>query len=925
MTAMLPFPDPKGVKKPAPARPGRSRKGRLFLLDGTALAYRSHFALLRQPLLTSTGQNISALFVFANTLFRILENEHPDYLAVGFDPKGKTFRHEMYEPYKATREKTPDELVAMLPALRELVEGFNAPIVEVPGYEADDVIATLAVEAERAGHEVFIVTGDKDFLQIVSPRIRLYNILRPDREIQIQGVEAAFEKFGVTPDRVVDVLALMGDSSDNIPGVGGIGPKTAAQLIAEFGSVENLYERAEELTKAGLRQKLERDRELAFLSKRLVQLDLEAPVAFDEESFRYSGPDPKKLIPLFQRYEINSLMRRVSVDQSHDEHSYHLIDRPEAWREFLDRLNACESFVFDTETTSTQALAAELVGISFCLREREAFYLPMNLDPPLFGDGRSDREHFLEALRAPFANPGIRKRAQNAKYDLLVLERAGLAVEGIDFDTMIASYCVSPGEFQHNLDHLALKYLNFQKLPISRLLGTGRTQITMDQVEVAQVAEYAGEDADITARLIPLLQKEMDAAGVSELFRTVEMPLLRVLADMEAHGVALDLDLLATISKDLEVRLEALEGQIHELAGEAFNINSPRQLGPILFEKLEIHKQVGVSKPRRTKTGFTTNAAVLESLAEHPLPARILEYRALGKLKSTYVDALPGLVLERTGRVHTSYNQTVAATGRLSSSDPNLQNIPIRTEEGQKIRKAFIPGDKGSRLLAADYSQIELRILAHLSGDEYLNQAFREGADIHRWTAGLIFNLPADEVPQELRARAKTINFGVIYGMGPKRLAAQTGLSMREATEFIEAYFKTFSGVKRFIDRTLEEARANGYVTTLLGRRRYISELDSPHPRVASAARNVAVNTPIQGTAADLIKIAMIRLHEQLTQRNFQARMIMQVHDELVLEVPETELEPVRNLVVETMSSALELSVPLVVDTGTGRNWLEAH
>ncbi|MFH0946354.1 MAG: DNA polymerase I [Planctomycetota bacterium] len=925
MTSLLPFPD---SNRPGPSpdqRPGRSRKGRLFLLDGTALAYRSHFAMIRQPLLTSTGQNISALFVFANTLFRILESEHPDYLAVAFDPKGKTFRHEMYEPYKATREKTPDELVEIFPALRELVEAFAAPIVEVPGFEADDVIATLARAAAKAGNEVYIVTGDKDFLQIVSPRIQLYNILRADTDVTIQGEQAAREKFGVGPDRVVDVLALMGDSSDNVPGVAGIGPKTAAKLISEYGSLEELYDRLPDISKAGLREKLEQHRDMAFLSKRLVTLDLEAPVTFDETSFRYVGPDAEKLIPLFKRYEIHSLMRRVSVDQAHDDHHYHLVDNQETWREFLDLLASAKSFVFDTETTSVHAMIADLVGISISFREREAYYLPMNLEPPLFQNMGGDRAQFLKELRGPFADPAVKKRAQNAKYDLLVLERAGLAVDGIDFDTMIASYCVSPGEFRHNLDHLALKYLNFQKVPTSALLGTGRSQITMDHVDVAKVSDYAGEDVDITGRLIPLLEKEMEEAGVSELFRTVEMPLLRVLADMERRGVSLDLELLAAISTDLEHRIEELEAAIHELAGEQFNINSPRQLGPILFEKLEIHKQFGGKKPRRTKTGYSTDAGVLESLREHPLPEKILEYRALGKLKSTYVDALPELVHPETGRIHTSYNQTVAATGRLSSSDPNLQNIPIRTEEGKKIRRAFIPGRQSNSLLAADYSQVELRIMAHLSGDEQLCRAFRSGADVHRWTAGQIFGLKVDEVPPELRARAKTINFGVIYGMGPQRLAAQTALTVKEAAEFIEAYFKTFSGVKLFLDRTLEEAAARGYVTTLLGRRRYITELDSPHPRVAAAARNVAVNTPIQGSAADLIKVAMIRLHERLIKEVVAARMIMQVHDELVLEVPDGELEQVREIVVEVMTGALELSVPLVVDVGVGKNWLEAH
>lgn len=923
MTMELPF--PKTPAREEPKRPGRSRKGRVFLIDGTALAYRSHFALIRNPLLTSKGQNISALFVFANTLFRLLEKEHPEFLAVAFDPKGKTFRHERYAEYKATRDKTPDELVEMLPTLRELVEGFNTPIVEVSGYEADDVIATLAVEAADAGHEVFIVTGDKDFLQIVSPRIKLYNLQRPDREVLIQGAEAAEEKFGVPPERVIDVMALMGDSSDNVPGVAGVGPKTATELIHTFGSVESLYERLDQVARPAVRKKLEADREMAFLSKELVTFDLKAPVSFDEESFRYDGPDPERLGPLFQSFEMDSLLRRISVDQGHDEHTYHVVRDRKAFDRVRELLAGARSFTFDTETTSLQPLRARLVGVALAFQEREAWYLPVNLDPPLFDDGISDLDHVLELIRPSFADAKIAKQAQNAKYDLLVLEQHGVPVEGVTFDTMIASYCVSPGEMLHNLDHLALKFLNFQKVPTSELIGSGKKQTTMDLVNVDKVGRYACEDVDITARLVPLLQKEMEAAAVEELFHEIEIPLMRILADMERSGVALDVDLLARLSGEFQQRIARLAGEIHELAGEEFNINSPRQLGTILFEKLEIQKQYGKKKPRRTKTGYSTDAAVLETLKGHPLPAKVLEYRALVKLKGTYIDALPDLVDPDSGRIHTSYNQAVAATGRLSSSDPNLQNIPIRTEEGQKIRRAFIPGRPDQVLLAADYSQVELRILAHLSEDENLVRAFQEGGDIHRWTAGLIFGMEPDEVPPELRARAKTINFGVIYGMGSQRLAAQTGMSVKEAGEFIEAYFRTFSGVKEFIDRTLENAREQGYVTTLLGRRRYIGELDSAHPRVAAAARNVAVNTPIQGSAADLIKLAMIRLHRKLGEQRRESRMIMQVHDELVLEVPETELEEVMPLVVATMEGALEISVPLVVDVGTGKNWLEAH
>jgi DNA polymerase-1 len=556
---------------------------------------------------------------------------------------------------------------------------------------------------------------------------------------------------------------------------------------------------------------------------------------------------------------------------------------------------------------------------------REAFYLAANLDPPLFGAGRPDVEHYADDLRAAFADPRVEKRAQNAKYDLHVLRRAGILVDGLAFDTMLASYCISPGELQHNLDHLALKYLNFQKIPTSDLLGKGRSQITMDQVPVDKVGEYACEDVDIANRLVPLLAAEMERTHVAELFRTIEMPLVPVLEGMERAGVAVDLGLLAELSREFEQRLAALTAEIHSLAGEEFNINSPQQLGRILFEKLEVHKATGMRRPRRTKTGFSTDAAVLEALAEHPLAARILEFRALSKLKGTYVDALPQLVNPETGRIHTSFNQAVAATGRLSSSDPNLQNIPIRTEEGRKIRRAFVPGSADAVLLSADYSQVELRLMAHLSQDPNLIRAFREGQDVHRWTAGLIFGMAPALVPAELRGRAKTINFGVIYGMGAQRLAQSTGMSMAEAARFIEAYFKTFAGVKAFLDKTLEEARRNGYVTTLLGRRRIITELDSEQPRIAAAARNVAINTPIQGTAADLIKVAMIRIDERLRREGLASRMLLQVHDELVFEAPHAEVERLTALVRETMEGALELSVPLVVEVGTGKNWLEAH
>ncbi len=918
----LPFPERSPVKTPAPEAPAASR---VFLLDGTALAYRGHFALIRQPLTNSKGQNVSALFVFAQTLLSILDKEKPDYIAVAFDPPGKTFRHDRYADYKATREKTPDELVAMFPALRELVLAMNLPLIEVPGYEADDVIATVAKQAEAAGHDVLIVTGDKDFLQIVSPHVKLYNVLRPDRAVEIQGREAAEAKFGVGPEHVIDVLALMGDTSDNVPGVEGIGPKTASELIKKFGGIDELYRRLAEVDRASVREKLERSRDLAFLSRELVTFDLSAPVQFDPARFRRIAPDAPRLLDLLRTWEMNSLIDRVRVAPAPESRDYRVVRDRAAWDAFLAAIRAAKEFAFDTETTDIDPLRARLVGMSFSFAPNVAWYLPVNLDPPLFGDGAPDQERFLAELRPIFADPAVRKVGQNAKYDLLMLGRAGVDVANVSFDTMVASYCVAPHELAHNIDHLALKYLSLQKIPTSDLIGKGKQQTTMDKVPIEKVGEYACEDADVAFRLVPILQKEMDAIGVTKLFREVEMPLVRVLEAMERTGVAIDVAVLQRIGKEFDARLVTLTADIHAAAGEVFNINSPQQLGKILFEKLEVHKACGIQRPRRTQTGWSTDAAVLESLSKHPLPAKLLEYRGLVKLKGTYIDALPALVNPETGRLHTSFNQAVASTGRLSSSDPNLQNIPIRTAEGRQIRTAFVPSGPDSVLLSADYSQIELRILAHLSGDENLIRAFRARQDVHRSTAGLIFGMPAAEVPDELRARAKTINFGVIYGMGAQRLAAQTDMTQPEAAKFIEAYFKTFAGVRRWLDDTLAAARRDGYVTTMLGRRRPLAELDSEHPRIAAMARNMAVNTPIQGTAADLIKVAMVRIHARLAERRLATKMILQVHDELVFDVPNRELEQVTALVTETMETALELSVPLVVDVGVGKNWLEAH
>ena len=911
MTGQLPFDEPV-LAEPKAKQKESPRKGRVFLLDGTALAYRGHFALIKNPLTTTRGQNVSALHVFATTLLRILDSESPDYLAVAFDPRGKTFRHEKFEEYKATRDKTPSEMVELLPAIRELVEGFNTPILCVDGYEADDVIATVATQAASAGHEVFIVTGDKDFLQIVSPRIKLYNLLRTEGQIEIQDEQTSIDKFGVRCERVVDMLALMGDSSDNVPGVAGVGKKTAADLIQQFGSIEQIYEHLDDIGKPALKKKLETDRDNAFLSKELVTLDLDAPATFDADAFEYHGPDTERLTTLLREYEMTRLLGRISSDQKSDPAEYRVITASSDLDAMRD--DAPDDAPWSVELVVDATLDEPLLGVALAVQPKHAVYVHL-----------ADAEPALaEQVLAMLGDADISKRVHDVKAARLALGKQGIDARGFDFDVMIASYCVSPEDYQHDVAALALRYLNHRKQPVEELKGTGRSKRALAEIPAAELGPFACEAADLITRIAEPLQDDMKERGVDGLFRDVETPLARVLERMERAGIAVDLDVLGELSTDYQTKVDSLTTRIYDLAGEEFNINSPKQLGPVLFEKLEIHKG-SRKKPRKTKTGYSTDVATLENFQDHPIVAAIQKYRTLVKLKGTYIDALPALVNPATGRIHTSFNQTVAATGRLSSSDPNLQNIPIRTEEGRQIRRAFVPGDQGSVLMSADYSQVELRIMAHLSGDENLRRAFLEGTDVHRWTAGLIFGMPTDEVPPELRGRAKTINFGVMYGMGPQRLAQETGLSTSEATEFIAAYFKTFAGVKSFLDQTLAAARENGYVTTMLGRRRMIPDLESKHPRIQAAAKNVAINTPIQGTAADMIKLAMLRTDARLTEEKRTASMLVQVHDELLLEVPNDEVDDVRELVIESMSGAMELDVPLLVEVGVGANWLEAH
>ncbi|MBI1851691.1 MAG: DNA polymerase I [Planctomycetes bacterium] len=901
---------------------------RLFLIDGSALVYRSHFAFIRNPLLNSRGENTSAVFGFATALLRLLDDEKPEAMAVVFDTPEPTFRHRRYAEYKATRQKMPAELAARLPDVRDVTRALGIVVLESPGYEADDVIGTLARRAENEGFDTYVVSGDKDLLQLVTDRVRMYSPGRADSPARVLGPAEVEAEIGVAPERVADVLALMGDASDNIPGVPGIGEKTAVKLVRDLGGLESVLERAGEIDRAATRDALVKSADQARLSRELATIDVNVPLGVDLAALTIGARDVAALRTFFQRFEFKALLDALPVSSGDGQATRYVTVRT---REDLDRLaaalEAAPSFAVDTETTGIDPLRADLVGLSFSIEPHAAFYVPVNSKTGLFESqgGPGETTLILDALRPALENGAIRKTGQNIKYDLLVLDRHGVKLGGVAFDTMIAAYLLDPGARQHNLDVLALEYLGFKKTPTEALIGRGAKQITMADVAVDEVAKYACEDADVTRQLEGVLAPKLRDLGLESLFHDMEMPLVAVLAAMERTGIALDLSILQRMSRDLSTRIGTLEAEVHALAGTPFNINSPQQLGAILFEKLRIQDALSVKRLRRTKTGYSTDQQTLEKFAEHPIVEKILEWRQTMKLKGTYVDALPALVNPRTGRVHTSFNQTVAATGRLSSSDPNLQNIPIRTDVGREIRKAFVAGEPGWQLLSADYSQIELRLLAHVSGDPALAEAFRTGEDVHRRTAARMFGLEPSDVPPELRSRAKVINFGIVYGMTPAGLAMATKISLAEAEAFIRAYFELYPGVKRYIDETIAAARRDGYVSTILHRRRAIPEITSSDVRVRNMAENIAVNMPIQGAAADLIKIAMIRIHARLDRDAFRARMLLQVHDELLFEAPEDELPALRALVKQEMEGALELRVPIVVEVKSGRSWFEAH
>ena len=938
---------------------------KLFLLDAYALIYRAYYAFIKNPRINSKGFNTSAILGFVNTLEDVLKKENPTHIGVAFDPRGKTFRHEAYEQYKAQREETPEVIRESVPVIKEIIKAYNIPVFEVPGYEADDVVGTLAKQAEKRGIITYMMTPDKDYGQLVSDTVFIYRPKYGDKEFEVMGIERVKEKFGIErTEQVIDLLGLMGDASDNIPGCPGVGEKTAQKLIAEFGSIDDLLANTDKL-KGALKTKVEENREKILFSKFLATIKTDVPIELDMEALKREPANEAELTRLLDFYELRALKERVKksnfapslfdtpseeesaekkskskkndslqpslfdffpTEDTGDEknsshlslkdtpHDYKLLDTEDDIRNFISAIKNCETVCIDTETTSTNALEAELVGISLSVKEGEAVYIPIAAD-------RAAATTRLQILRPLIEDERICKVGQNIKYDLTVLGNYGVELRGKMFDTMIAHYVLQP-ELYHGMDYLAEIYLNYETIKITELIGAkGKNQKNMRDLAPADICDYACEDADITLRLKNILEKEIKEAGIEELFYKIEMPLIPVLAYMERNGARIDTNALRETSALLGKRLDEIEEEIFTQAGEAFNIASPKQVGDILFGKLKI-----VDKPKKTKTGqFVTSEEVLAQLQNrHPIVKNILQYRGLKKLLSTYIDSLPALVSSRTGKIHTSYNQTVTATGRLSSSNPNLQNIPIRDEEGKEVRKAFIPDD-GCLFLSVDYSQIELRIMAHLSGDSNMIEDFRSGYDIHAATAAKIYKKPIEEVTKDERRKAKVANFGIIYGISVFGHAERMNVNRFEAKTLIDNYFETYKGVADYIEKCKQEAKLNGYVETVFKRKRYLPDINSHNAVVRGYAERNAVNAPIQGSAADIIKVAMINIYRRMKEQQMRSTMILQVHDELNFNVVPEEKEAVQALVVEEMQQAFAMKVPLVADYGWGANWLEAH
>ncbi len=921
---------------------------KLFLLDAYALIYRSYYAFIKNPRVNSKGLNTSAIFGFVNTLEEVLKKENPTHIAVAFDPAGPTFRHEAYEHYKAQRLETPEDIKLAVPIIKQIIEAYNIKIVEVPMYEADDVIGTIAKKAEKEDMDVFMMTPDKDYGQLTSDRIFMYKPKFAGNGFDVLDDKAVMEKYNIaSPLLMIDLLGLMGDSSDNIPGCPGVGAKTAEKLIAEFGTIENILENTANI-KGTLKDKLENNKEQILFSKFLATIKIDVPIEFEKEEFERRNIDDEKIELLFEELEFRTLINRVLkretkfvpkkeeaqgvlfeefTEEVQEEkkystlmelkdmvYSYHLIDNEEEMVKLKDKLLGKDFCSFDTETSSVDPIDAELVGMSFSVEEGEAYYVPISAD---FDKAKSQVEIFREILE----NENILKIGQNIKYDIIVLKKYGIEVKGKLFDTMIAHYLINP-ELRHNMDYMAETYLNYKTIHIDELIGSrGKNQLNMRDLFPKDICNYACEDADVTLKLKNILEKEIEKNAISHLLYDIEFPLVYVLADMEYTGVRLDTKALKESSENLTKEMLNIEAEIFELAGVEFNVNSTKQVGEILFDKLKV-----IEKPKKTKTGqYTTSEEVLESLRDtHPVIGKILEYRSLKKLLSTYIDALPLLINKRDDKIHTSYNQTVTATGRLSSSNPNLQNIPIREGHGKDIRKAFI-ADPGCTFYSADYSQIELRIMAHLSQDPNMIDAFNSGEDIHAATAAKIYKIAIKDVTSDMRRKAKTANFGIIYGISVFGLAERLSIPRGEAKELIDGYFETYPKVKEYMDNIINTAKEKGYVETILGRKRYLPDINSRNATVRGYAERNAINAPIQGSAADIIKIAMNTIFERFRNENIRSKMILQVHDELNFNTFNDELSHVEQIVIEEMEKAYKLIVPIKADSGTGNNWLEAH
>ncbi|MDZ7742437.1 MAG: DNA polymerase I [Bacteroidota bacterium] len=928
-----------------------SQKKKLYLLDAMALIYRAYFALNKNPRINSKGQNTSAVLGFANSLYDILKNEKPDYLGVAFDTIAPTVRHEEFADYKATREDMPDDIVSSIPYIKKLIEAFNIPLLYVDGYEADDVIGTLAKKAEKEGFEVFMVTPDKDFGQLISGNIFMYKPARMGNKAEIIGVKEVCEKYGIKrPEQLIDILGLWGDTSDNIPGVPGIGEKTASKLIHEFESIDNLLEHTDKL-KGKQKENLENFADQARMSRDLATIILDVPIEFIPEKLKISDPDAEALKAIFEELEFRAFAKRVFTDLSVDaaevtaqadlfsdlpeakqphepkgniknlkdfKTAYRLVQKEDEIDELIKMLEKEKHFCFDTETTGTDPNASELVGVSFSVKPHSGYFLSLP-------DNYNEALKVLKKFKKLFEDPGIEKTGQNLKFDIAMLKWYEIDVQGKFFDTMIAHYLIEP-DLRHGMDYLAETYLNYKTISYDEVTEKSRKgQLSMREVQAGKIRElvdYACEDTDITLQLRDKFEPELKKYEILDLFNEMEIPLMKVLASMEAEGIKLDIPTLEAYSEELGEEIEKVEKEIHTAAGSEFNIASPKQLGVILFEELKI-----TEKPKLTKTKqYSTSEDVLQKLTnKHPIVEKILDYRSLTKLKSTYVDALPALVNKRDGRIHTSYMQTVAATGRLSSQNPNLQNIPIRTDKGREIRKAFVPRNNNYTLLAADYSQIELRIIAELSRDKGMTEAFLEGLDIHAATASKVYGVDLDQVTKDMRRNAKTVNFGIVYGISAFGLSERLNIPRGEAKEIIDAYFDQYPGVKKYMEGSIGFARKHGYVKTIMGRRRYLRDINASNSVVRGFAERNAINAPIQGSSADMIKIAMIRIFNELRRQKLKSQMILQVHDELVFDVLKEEVEVIKPIIGENMKNAIKMSVPVEVDMNSGENWLVAH